>query len=335
MGMVIAVSHASQIFPFLDFFEEVGAPIESTLERHKLPVSLLQHPEMWVSTRSMARFVEDVASRVGIDAPGWRVMSRSTEAMTAPLRSELSGCSTLLEALEKIVAGATYESTGLRFRLWWTNDSLFLCHRSSLEPETEGIGHFTVMRTAILLSLVRHFTAPDWLPTDIAFAVDGPIETPIREELSRTRVSITHDEGWLRLPRSILARPPRMRLPTPETSDRAEGEPPLDLVGALAELLRSSLASGGMTIREAADLAGTSSRSLQRELARAGTSYRKVLGGVRLDRARELLSDPDRRILEVAIEAGFEDPANFTRFFGSSTGTSPRDYRKAQFEGRG
>jgi AraC-like DNA-binding protein len=335
MRKVIPLSHASQLFPFLAFFEEVGVPVASALERHKLPSDILRRPAEWIGTRAMSRFAGEIASREGIDGLGWRVMPKSTEAMTARLRNELQTCSSLLEGLETIVARADLESTGLRFRLQWTNDSLFLCHRSSIEPESEGATHFTLMRTAILLSVVRSFTAPDWLPSDIAFAVNGGVETIVREALPRTRIWIAHDEGWLRLPRSILARPPHVGLSAPKMSNGAQGEAALDFVGSLAELLRSSLATGGLTIREAADFAGTSARSLQRELARTGTSYRRVVGGVKLDRARELLRQPDRRILEVALETGFEDPAHFTRFFKSSTGVSPRDYRKAQIEGRG
>jgi len=118
-------------------------------------------------------------------------------------------------------------------------------------------------------------------------------------------------------------------------SKEAGAEPELDLVGSLRQLLRSYLAPGAPTIQDSADLAGISVRSVQRELARAGTSYRNLVGGVKLDRARELLKQPDLPILEVAFETGFKDPANFSRFFKSSTSLSPREYRFIQVEGHG
>jgi AraC-like DNA-binding protein len=107
-----------------------------------------------------------------------------------------------------------------------------------------------------------------------------------------------------------------------------------DLVGSLGQALRPYLAAGAPSLREAADLAGTSVRSLQRELARAGSSYRDVLQRAKLDTARELLEQPEVRILEVAFETGFSDPAHFTHFFRRLAGVTPRQYRTTLLEGR-
>jgi AraC-like DNA-binding protein len=191
----------------------------------------------------------------------------------------------------------------------------------------------SLMRTAIVISLVRCFVAPDWVPTDCAFAIDGELGPIAREELGDARIHRAPEYGWLRLPRSMLSRPPRALLPDATSSGSEDGpEPALDLVGSLVQAVRPLLVRGAPSIRDAAELTGTSVRSLQRELAHAGSSYRDVLLQVKLDAARELLRQPDLKIRDVAYETGFSAPAHFTRFFRALSGVTPREYRASHLQ---
>jgi AraC-like DNA-binding protein len=183
----------------------------------------------------------------------------------------------------------------------------------------------SLMRVSIVLSILRLFTGPDWVPKDCALAIAGGIGPAVREGLGGARIVRTPDYGWFRLPRSILALPPRA--PAPPATGAPEAPPPLDLESSLTQTLRPYLAEGTPTIRHMADLAGTSVRSLQRDLTREGSSFRKVLERARLEVARDLLAQPDVRIVDVAHEAGFSDHAHFVRFFRRLAGVTPREYR--------
>jgi AraC-like DNA-binding protein len=184
------------------------------------------------------------------------------------------------------------------------------------------------MRVSIVLSILRLFTGPGWVPRDCALALAGGIGPVAREGLGGARIVRTPDYGWIRLPRPLLALPARAPAP-PDAGAAPGGPPPLDLQGSLAQALRPYLAEGTPTIRHAADLAGTSVRSLQRDLTREGSSYRKVLERARLEVARDLLAQPGVRIVDVAHEAGFSDHAHFVRFFRRLAGVTPREYRAA------
>jgi AraC-like DNA-binding protein len=190
-----------------------------------------------------------------------------------------------------------------------------------------------MMRTRLLISIVRLFTATDWLPAECGIVVEGEIGPFVRGELHDRLIRRVPDYGWLRLPRSILARPPRIRVPVETRSGKeAREEPALDLVGSLAQALHPYLPARVPSIQDAAELAGTSARSLQRELAHAGSSYRDVLLRVKLDAARELLRQPDLKIQDVAYETGFSDPAHFSRFFRALNGVTPREYRASHLQ---
>ena len=331
----IPLSRAAALLPVLDLLDGIGTPLESMLERNKLPPNLQQSSDALISCRALTRFVGEMARREAIDGLGWRSISPARPALSAHMTRTLQMCSTLSQAVETLVGNSRYESSQLPLWLENTEDSVFICHRSSLEADFEGVEQMSLLRTAIILSVVRLFAPPDWVPSDVGLASEGGIEPIVQAELPGARIRVTRDHAWLRLPRSILARPPRARLPAARSRQEPAGEPETELVGTLRQMLCSHLAAGVPTIQDSADLAGISVRSLQRELARAGISYRNLLGGVKLDRARELLKQPDLPILEVALEAGFKDPANFSRFFKSSTSLSPREYRRHQVEGRG
>ncbi len=58
-----------------------------------------------------------------------------------------------------------------------------------------------------------------------------------------------------------------------------------------------------------------------------GMNYTKWLNTVRLEKATELLTDPDLSLTEVAMHSGFQSISSFNRVFREDKGMSPREYR--------
>jgi AraC-like DNA-binding protein len=102
-----------------------------------------------------------------------------------------------------------------------------------------------------------------------------------------------------------------------------------DLSASLRVILPAYLPDGSPTIQQAARLAGTSVRTLQRRLDEEGVTYSQLLEDLRHDLAIYLLRDPGRQAAEVSNELGYRDPAIFTRAFKRWTGTTPSQYRRA------
>jgi two-component system response regulator YesN len=61
---------------------------------------------------------------------------------------------------------------------------------------------------------------------------------------------------------------------------------------------------------------------------KSGTTFLKYLVGVRLERAKELLMDMNKKIAGVAEEVGYPDVSYFSYFFKKNAGLSPREFRK-------
>jgi len=60
-----------------------------------------------------------------------------------------------------------------------------------------------------------------------------------------------------------------------------------------------------------------------------GRTPRDYLRHLRLERAKTLLRETDRKITDIAQEAGFREVAYFTRVFRTMTGTTPSAYRRS------
>ncbi len=58
-----------------------------------------------------------------------------------------------------------------------------------------------------------------------------------------------------------------------------------------------------------------------------GINFVEYVARTRIEKARNLLLNPNRRVSEVAFEVGFQSLSQFNRMFKKVSGESPRDYR--------
>lgn len=78
----------------------------------------------------------------------------------------------------------------------------------------------------------------------------------------------------------------------------------------------------------AAEMLGTSKRSLQRSLYEEGTTYARLVRGVRVGLAQDMLARSDDPIVHIAGQVGYTDHTHFTRAFRQVFGLTPTDYRR-------
>lgn len=84
-----------------------------------------------------------------------------------------------------------------------------------------------------------------------------------------------------------------------------------------------------LEIEALARLAGVSPRQLDRLFPRLfGESPRACLRRLRLERAAQQLRLGRRRILAIALDAGFDSHESFTRSFSRRFGHTPADFRR-------
>jgi AraC-like DNA-binding protein len=88
--------------------------------------------------------------------------------------------------------------------------------------------------------------------------------------------------------------------------------------------LRPYLGDGYPDVDLAAQIAGTSARTLQRRLTQVGLSYTTLVRETRVEAAAEILAYSGATVLDAAYAVGYADPSNFARAFRRVAGTRPR-----------
>jgi len=107
-----------------------------------------------------------------------------------------------------------------------------------------------------------------------------------------------------------------------------------DIPGSLQQAIRSRLEESLPGVGRAAGIAGMSVRTLQRRLAHEGTSYSRLVDEVRFGMAVRRLGAPGMKLIEIAFELGYSDPAHFTRAFRRWAGVAPREFRRRRMRGQ-
>ena len=94
--------------------------------------------------------------------------------------------------------------------------------------------------------------------------------------------------------------------------------------------IRARLDWPGLDLHHVARLHHLTPRKVQRLFAHQGTSFSDFLREARMEHARALLADPQhrhRRVLEIALDCGFDDISAFSRAFRRRWGMTPSDAR--------
>lgn len=81
------------------------------------------------------------------------------------------------------------------------------------------------------------------------------------------------------------------------------------------------------TLAKAAKAVSRASRSLQRDLGAAGSSFQKELDAARIRLAKRLLADTDSPLTEIAYDVGCASPQHFSTLFRRLTKTTPSAWR--------
>jgi len=98
----------------------------------------------------------------------------------------------------------------------------------------------------------------------------------------------------------------------------------------VAGLRQAFDAAGTLRVEDSATRLGMSTRSLQRALREAGTTYRAELDAFRIRRATELLERDERTLSWIASEVGFSSAQHFATAFRRAVGETPSAWRTRQ-----
>ncbi|MFI4980520.1 MAG: AraC family transcriptional regulator ligand-binding domain-containing protein [Nevskiales bacterium] len=108
--------------------------------------------------------------------------------------------------------------------------------------------------------------------------------------------------------------------------DQTHAQTP-ELVRRVSSLIADQLAKGTATVELIAPQLALSTRTLNRRLAEADTSFRLLCEAVRRSRAETLLAEPAVSLAEISFMLGYHEQSTFQRAFKRWTGMTPGEFR--------
>lgn len=230
--------------------------------------------------------------------------------ITAPtVRDAMTQAAYLVAAHSPRVTASFEEKAGIGVLRW------------AYPPEVASARHqFVSFTTASLVLRIRQGIGMDWQPLAVEFDFCEPEDTSCYRPVFGDRLRFGADANAVTLDSTTLSRPlagadPAVYAMAIELARRWMEADPLvpDIVRDVRQELAGRLSSGTPGLESTALSLGLSASQLQWRLEQAGTSFERVLSEMRADIARNLLSNTDKRVTDIAYALGFTDPSAFTR----------------------
>jgi AraC-like DNA-binding protein len=192
-------------------------------------------------------------------------------------------------------------------------------------------------RVTSMIELVQLATGKNWRPAVIHLVMDRNKVVGKNRILDDCVLMFSQQQTAIAFPAGLLdatiSTPPdklsaaRHNMNEPRALDHIHDKS--ELLNAMRELVSLYITEDDLSIEVIADLAGLSTRSLQRIMQKHNLSYNDLLNEARRQYAVEKLNTPSIKISDIAYQLGYNDAAHFTRAFKRWTGMTPSEYRKS------
>lgn len=337
----IPVHRAAHLFSFVEFLHSIGAPVDRRLESARLPTMPGDRHDALVPLLRSQIFVNAMGRTEGIDDLALRAKDFTTikRLLDPAVVGRICSAPTLKTALEASFKLAKREISHLDCWMVLDRDTVRICQSYRIPFDDQGLQHFELGTNTNLLRIVQLFAGPGWIPKTMAFRSTIAPGRYAAERFPDTRFLTGRKFGWIDMPRSMLSLPGAGSMANESRTDRhsppnSSAAPAADFASFLKQVLLAYLGDGHLPVQLAAEIAGTSVRTMQRQLAESGVTYSELVQQARFEAASRLLLDPGNKVIDVAQEVGYDDPAHFARAFRRIAGVSPREYRIAVVQGR-
>lgn len=317
------ISSAVQLTPFIQLFEDMGAPWEKGLIRQKLPTVFQE--TFYVPSVPVVKFVTDMARREGIEDIGLQLEPRHSQGILHPLlRQRLADASSLFSAIQAACEYSSLQGSHLHIWMQCHGDTLWLCHQGSISSAIPGVEQFERNRLIRILELVRRFLGRNWQPAFLCMESRSDLTSKIRELIGGCDVRLGCPFGVVPIPLDDFAtdlwKNSAVVLP-PQT-------PHQNWLARIQLVLPAYVGHQRLNVDFVAEILGMSARSLQRALAERGTTIKALIDEAKFGYVKTMVIETDLPIKEIARLGGFTDESNFTRFFRRMAGCNPSRLRE-------
>lgn len=326
---------AAHLNDYIAVLREIGAPVDRELARSLLPQNIEETPDLYVSVPASLEWVARTGHDLRPMELGLRGAQKASLASLRPAhQAAIMTAQTGLTRLGALAAVSRFEDSALEMNIRNEGDNLrVICNMT-------GLGRHIFICLAewqnvqAVISVIRSVMGASWCPSEICFVSPTCVPQAVLAAFPNTRILMGQPQTSVIVARADLSQPTCDVIgPTDSTvsslssRDVQDGQSAWEFVSLLRMMVQPYLKDGRIDVAFAAEMAGISTRTLQRRLELSGTSYSQIVQEARFDLARSHLNEPGMKVIDVAMMAGYDSPQHFSRAFRRFTGVTPTQYR--------
>ncbi len=333
----LAIVRATHLNDYISVLRAIGAPVDRDLARSNLPPSAEETPDLYVSVRAALDWVAQTGHDLELMELGLLgAQQASLASLRPPERAAIMTALTGVQRLEALVTLSRLEDSALQMSIRYNGDNIYvICDMPGLARHP-FVCLAEWLNLQAVISVVRSVAGPSWCPSTLCFLSSNPVPHAVMAEFPNTRVLVGQRHTCVVISRATLARTTSHMIAAESTglSEMASGAQPggqpepWEFVSLMRKLVQPYLNERRTDVAFAAELTGISTRTLQRRLALCGSSYSQILQEARFELACTRLDDPNLKVIDVAMMAGYNCPQHFTRAFRRIGGITPSEYRQ-------
>jgi len=188
---------------------------------------------------------------------------------------------------------------------------------------------------ALGCNIMRTLCGPAWIPTEITLARKKPRNTRPYKNFFKAPVRFNADESTIVFPgrwldHAIASADEFLHQHIEKEANTLHRLKQRRFLDRIPEVLHQGLLRQQFSAREISLQLKVNERTLHRRLKAAGTTYRNELDKVRLALSRNLLTNTDLTIAEIADTLAYKGPSAFIRAFRRWQGEPPQSWRQQQ-----
>jgi len=312
---------------------EYGLSTPELLAEYGIAPALLADPYARVPHALVARLWREIPPRTGDEAFGVRTARRFFQQTLDAFDGAIRHCGSVGEAMGLLSRYARLMHEGAVIEIERTGDTTRCSQRFVCVPEMPR--QFCEMVIGMWVLRVKHLhgLAPPLRAVTLSYP--SPPDGAEHERCLGTKIQFGAAQNGVLIDQAILDAP--VMAPDPTLSlvlarhleDELARLPPSenDFLATAYRAIRDALVDPTLDPDRLARRLGVSSRTLQRRLQLADTSFSALCEKARRELALHNLRDPKMTLAEVAFLSGYAEISSFFRAFRRWTGQTPREYR--------
>lgn len=333
MSKTIPLIRAGALVPMMRWMSTQRRPVERALNDVGLGYAKFIDPNQPIPLRNAVRFYTNAAEAEGPDI-GCRVISESSVLELAMIGKVALGAPTPRMALERVTAALPYHCSHEIVTTKLTGKGFVVSEGWTIRFDDTSLHVIQQFFSSVIQQICRLTHAP------------GPQISRI-EMIAHPEFGMSHLEKWFPVtPVQSKKRVSQIWIdPSVADSnfvkiarDRTNGQIPpgmkkLSFDGSLIQsvkaVLRTQLVDSTPTIDDLAVSAGTSRRTLQRQLAAEGASFSGILEDIRQEIAFRHLEKDNISLNDIAARLGYAGQSTLTRAVRRWIGDTPSAVRSS------